>query len=179
MTLTTLPISLRWVDPRSHDDAIVQLHLEYMTWVAKKIEAAFGLTEQALYGMTTAQYVNSVKDQVCGDAPPLGTFYVVDAAGELAGMGGLRQLRPGVAEIKRIYVRPEQRGKQVGRTLLQRLLSDAQAFGFTQVVLDTAPFMQSAQRLYRSLGFVDCPAYEGTEVPAALQGSWCFMGLRF
>ena len=59
--------------------------------------------------------------------------------------------------------------------LLRRLLSDAQGLLYTQVRLDSAPFMHSAHRLYTALGFVDCPAYEGTEAPLALQSSWRFM----
>ncbi len=171
---TTTPCLIR-VDQRVHHDTIVQLSVEYMTWVASGIEASFGLSAQALFGMSVAQYVNSVRDKVCGDPPPLGAFYLVEVDGELAGMGGLRRLRDGIAEIKRVYVRPGQRGKQLGAILVKRLLSDAKEFGFNKVCLDSAPFMQSAQRLYQSLGFEDCSAYEGTEVPAELQARWRFM----
>ncbi len=167
--------SLVLVDPRVHHDTIVQLNLEYMAWVAKGIEASFGVTEQGLFGMSVAQYVASVKDKVCGDPPPLGGFYLIDVNGELAGMGGFRKLHDGIAEIKRVYVRPNQRGQQLGATLVKRLLSDAQSFGFGKVCLDSAPFMQSAQRLYQGLGFEDCPVYDGTEVPLALQARWRFM----
>lgn len=38
-----------------------------------------------------------------------------------------------------------------------------------------ASFMDSAQRLHETMGFVDCPIYEGVEVPPAFQENWRFM----
>src|SRR5512134_1931417 len=56
-------------------------------------------------------------------------------------LGGLRWSSPGVAEIKRLYVRPADHGAKLGVTILQRLLADARGFGCEHVHLDTAPFM--------------------------------------
>ena len=116
-----------------------------------------------------------VIDKVCGDPPPKGIFYLVKVDDTLAGMGGLRFLRPGVAEIKRIYFRPEFRGRKLGELMLIRLLADAKAFGYRSVCLDTALFMRAAHRLYEKNGFSDCSAYEGVEVPAEFHGNWRFM----
>lgn len=110
--------------------------------------AVIGLTPVALLGMELADYVPSVIDKVCGEPPPQGVFYVVHVDGALAGMGGLRPLAPGVCEVKRIYVRPAFRGLHLGQAILQRVLADAQAFGYQRVCLDSAPFMRSAQRIY-------------------------------
>ncbi len=97
------------------------------------------------------------------------------ARNQLAGMGGLRRLGPGVAELKRLYIRPQFRGHGLGELLLRRVLGDARAFGYERACLDTALFMRSAHRLYENHGFVDCPAYAGTEVPPAFQARWRFM----
>lgn len=150
-------------------------NLEYMSWVAAGIEQTFGLTPKDFLGMELAEYVASVIDKVCGEPPPRGAFYLVHADGELAGMGGLRPLGAGVCEIKRIYVRPGFRGLHLGHSILQRLLDDAQAFGYQRVYLDSAPFMQSAQRIYTDAGFVDCSPHEGAEVPVVLHAGWRFM----
>lgn len=162
-------------DPVMHREALLRINVEYMTWVTAEIGKSFGASAATLNGMPVAEYVASVIDKVCGDAPPRGVFYLVEHDGALAGMGGLRRVRDGVAEVKRVYVRPTQRGKQLGEAILQRVLDDATAFGYRSIVLDTAPFMQSAQRLYESVGFVDRPPYAETEVPPELHGAWRFM----
>lgn len=160
---------------QTHRDALIELNVEYMDWVFGEVEALFELPRHQLVGMSARDYVPTVIDKACGDPPPRGAFYLVRLDQQLAGMGGLRQLRPGVAEVKRLYIRPQFRGHRLGERLLQRVLDDARAFGYAQVCLDSAPFMASAHRLYEGHGFIDCPAYEGTEVPAAFQGRWRFM----
>lgn len=135
------------------------------------VEKLFGVP----VGLVPGEYVPTVIDKVCGDPPPKGVFYLIKVDGHLAGMGGLRFLRPGVAEIKRIYVRPAHRGMKLGKLVLQRLLADATAFGYKNVCLDTAQFMTSAHRLYEDEGFTDCAVYEGVEVPAEFHARWRFM----
>jgi GNAT superfamily N-acetyltransferase len=125
--------------------------------------------------MMVTEYVSSVLDTICGESPPRGIFYLVEVEQQLAGMGGLRWLRPGVAEVKRVYVRPGYHGTRVGAAIARRLLDDARAFGYERVKLDTAPFMYTAQKLYEGLGFVDCAPYEETEVPAVFQSMWRFL----
>jgi GNAT superfamily N-acetyltransferase len=161
--------------PVTHRQALLGINIEYMSWVAEGIEEAFGLTPSELLGMEVPDYVSSVVDKVCGEPPPRGAFYLVHVGDALAGMGGLRPLADGVAEIKRIYVRPTFRGIQLGHAILQRLLADAQAFGYQTLRLDSAPFMQSAQRLYAAAGFVDRSPYPGLEVPEVLHAGWRFM----
>lgn len=162
-------------NPVDHRDALVALNIEYMSWVAAEGESYFGISAQDSIGMTIAEYVPTVLDAVCGDPPPRGVFYLVECAQHLAAMGGLRRHSPGVAEIKRVYVRPAYRGQALGTTIVQRLLADARAFGYERVKLDTAPFMHAAHTLYESAGFHDCPPYEESEVPAFLHAQWRFM----
>ena len=158
-----------------HRHALIELNVEYMSWVFAGIEDLFGVAADQIVGMPASEYVSSVIDKVCGDPPPKGIFYLVKLGNQLAGMGGLRFIRPGVAEIKRIYVRPEFRGMGLGEGMLSRLLADAKAFGYQRVCLDTALFMTSAHRLYEANGFSDCSAYEGVEVPPEFHSRWRFM----
>lgn len=74
-----------------------------------------------------------------------------------------------------MYVRPEFRGKGVGRALLDRLITEAREVGYQRMRLDSARFMHVAHTLYRSMGFQDIPAYEGSEVPREFQAHWLFM----
>jgi N-acetylglutamate synthase-like GNAT family acetyltransferase len=158
-------------DVSVHRAELIELNVEYLSWVFDGVEKFFGVP----VGLVASDYVPTVIEKVCGDPPPKGVFYLIKVDGRLAGMGGLRFLRPGVAEIKRIYVRPAHRGMRLGKLMLQRLLADATAFGYKSVCLDTAPFMTSAHHLYEDEGFTDCTAYEGVEVPSGFHTRWRFM----
>lgn len=93
----------------------------------------------------------------------------------LAGMGGIRYVRNGVAEIKRIYFRPNYRGNRLGEVMLNRLISDAIGFGYKTALLDSGPFMSTAHKVYERCGFVDCAPYEEAEVPSEFHDGWRFM----
>jgi len=158
-----------------HRDALLQLNVEYMEWTMSEIVKATGTTAQALMGMPVPSYVEKMIGKVCGDAPPRGAFYLVESDGALAGMGGLRWVRDGVAEAKRIYVRADQRGKRLGEAILQRVMDDARRFGYHSMVLDSGPFMKSAHRIYEQFGFAYRAPYPEAEVPAELHPIWRFM----
>lgn len=162
-------------DPITHLDALLSINTEYVSWVLSEMERSFGVAANEIVGASAAEYVAGVIQKVCGERPPQGVFYLIVVDDAIAGMGGLRFVRSGVAEIKRLYVEPAFRGRNLGEITLQRLLSDASRFGYQSVCLDTGPFMKSAHRLYEAHGFVDCTAYEGVEVPAEFHARWRFM----
>ncbi len=91
---------------------------------------------------------------------PPGGAYLVGYEGEdpVAG-GGLRRLGDGVAEVKRMYVRPDARSRGVAAALLAALESTARSLGYATVRLDTGPKQVHAQRLYRAAGYVDVAPY--------------------
>ena len=157
---------------------LIELNIEYMTWVLDGVEATFGVPADQVVGMSAADYVPTVIDKVCGNPPPAGVFYLVTVDGKLAGMGGLRRLRAGLGEIKRVYFRPPFRGLGLGQKMLDRLLADARSFDYQELCLDTGPFMTAAHRLYENNGFSDREAYDGVEVPSGFHGRWRFMGRR-
>lgn len=87
-------------------------------------------------------------------APPSGRLFLAVVDGQAAGCIGLREMEPGVCEMKRLYVRPQFRGHQLGRVLIQKLLDEARAIGYTRMQLDTIPGqMDRAIALYREFGF--------------------------
>ena len=97
-------------------------------------------------------------------APPAGrlllAYHNVDASRvALAGCGALRPLSPEICEMKRLYVRPEFRGRGVGRALIFALINAAQEIGYRAMRLDTLPEMQEAQKLYQLLGFQEIAPY--------------------
>jgi GNAT superfamily N-acetyltransferase len=72
----------------------------------------------------------------------------------VVGSVALRDLGGGVVELKRMYLRPDQRGRGLGRQLLGVALDWARAHGDRVVRLDTSERMVAAQRLYEAHGFV-------------------------
>ncbi|KAI9044010.1 GNAT family N-acetyltransferase [Aspergillus affinis] len=65
-------------------------------------------------------------------------------------------------EMKRLYVSPEARGMGLGTALTDAIVQKAKELGYTEMRLDTLPFMAGAIQLYRRLGFVDIPPYYET-----------------
>ena len=90
---------------------------------------------------------------------PEGAYYVGYEGPDAVAGGGLRRLGDGVAEIKRMYVRPEVRSRGVAAALLRTLEEAAGAMGYACVRLDTGPKQVTAQRLYRSAGYREIAPY--------------------
>jgi GNAT superfamily N-acetyltransferase len=95
-------------------------------------------------------------------APPGGVFLVgYDDDGRVVCGGGVKRLGDEVAEIKRMYVVPEARGRGVARDLLVALEDAARELGYARVRLDTGPKQPHAEALYRSAGYRDIADYNG------------------
>lgn len=92
-------------------------------------------------------------------APPAGTFLLARNETEFLGCGALRRFSATECEMKRLYVRPAGRKLGLGRQIAVALIAEAKSLGYTRMLLDTLPTMQSAQSLYRSLGFVPTEPY--------------------
>src|ERR1700722_5739647 len=92
-------------------------------------------------------------------APPSGAFLLAHTEGEVVGCGALRRFSATDCEMKRLYVRPSGRNLGLGRQLAIALVNEAKSLGYKRMLLDTLPTMQSAQSLYKSLGFVPTEPY--------------------
>ena len=173
--MTTL--TFRLADPLADRARLIAMNVEYVTWVFAEVEKMSGIAAREILGAEVADYIPTVIDKVCGDPPPRGAFYLVEDAGRVVAMGGLRHSEDGIAELKRVYVRPAGRGQRLGQALASRLVADARAFGYRSVRLDTLPFMRKAQAIYEAMGFVDCAPYP-VEMPEAFRGSIRYMQLE-
>lgn len=130
-------------------DEIRGMLREYAAWL--EVDLCFQNFEQELAGLP-------------GDyAPPRGRLLIAEGAGCV----GLRPIDEEICEMKRLYVRPAHRGSGLGCRLVAAIMEEARGIGYARMRLDTMPMMDSAQRLYASLGFHDIPAYRYNPEPGA------------
>lgn len=91
--------------------------------------------------------------------PPTGEFVVGRFGGRAAACAGLVVKDPGVAELTRVFVRPEARGTGGGGLLLAAVESRARALGIRQIRLDTRNDLVEARGLYAKHGYLEVPAF--------------------
>jgi putative acetyltransferase len=102
-------------------------------------------------------------------APPNGRLLLARYATRAAGCIALRPREPGICEMKRLYVRPEDRGRGLGILLVDRLITEARAIGYERMRLDTVESaMKDAVTLYRRVGFREIAPYSNIPVETAL-----------
>jgi putative acetyltransferase len=96
---------------------------------------------------------------------PRGGLWLAWAGAEALGCVALQALSPtsATAELKRMYVRPEARGRGVARRLSEHAIAMAAARGYATLRLGTLPSMRAAQHLYESLGFRRIAPYRAEE----------------
>ncbi|KAH6607243.1 acetyltransferase [Trichoderma cornu-damae] len=115
-------------------------------------------------------------------APPTGALLLAvdQAAGRVLGCIALRPLslepvylesRPAglrCCEVKRLFVYPEARGRQVARALLAEAQRRARAGGYDEMLLDTLSRMTAAIGLYKSEGFAETERYNSSPLQGTL-----------
>jgi len=106
--------------------------------------------------------------------PPTGMLLLARRDDDPVGCVAVRRFADGVAEMKRLFVRPSGRGLGIGRQLAEAAVRFAREAGYAAMRLDTLPQMQAAQVLYRRLGFREIDPYRHSAVPGTT-----FMELDF
>lgn len=105
-------------------------------------------------------------------AAPEGAMLLARVGDEAAGTVALRKLDKGVCEMKRLYVKPNFRGRRttdgrsIGRALAEDIVAIGRERGYQRLRLDTiSGKMHQALSLYRSMGFVEIPPYYASPIP--------------
>jgi GNAT superfamily N-acetyltransferase len=89
-------------------------------------------------------------------SPPGGAYVVGFVEGVPACGGGIKALGDGIAELKRMYVAPEFRGRGLARALLDALESTARELGHRGVRLDS---QSTTWPIYLAAGYREIPDY--------------------
>lgn len=99
---------------------------------------------------------------------PYGRLYLAYCDGEAAGCIGLRKLDAQRCEMKRLYVRPQFRGRRLGEQLVEKIIEDARAIGYSHIMLDTLPFLEAAISMYQKFGFFTTERYNDSPVDSTI-----------
>jgi putative acetyltransferase len=102
-------------------------------------------------------------------APPHGRLFLATYDDQLAGCVALRKLEPQICEMKRLYLRPQFRGKGLGLALADGIIAEARHIGYQRMRLDTVePVMKDAVAMYRKIGFQEIEPYCPNPIAGAL-----------
>lgn len=99
---------------------------------------------------------------------PDGRLYLAYCDDKLAGCIGLKKIDGQNCEMKRLYVRSEFRGKHIGQQLIQQIIADAKEIGYSYMLLDTLPFLQSAVHMYKKIGFYEISRYNDNPIETSI-----------
>ena len=149
------------------------LFLEYIEWLIPIVETVW----EYHIDITPAEAIEHSMADIQKFMPPDGRLFLAGDESDVIGCACSRTLRPGLAEIKRVYVRPGRRGSGTGRALIQALIADLREAGYTAIRLDTGKFMTAAEKLYRPLGFQDIASYPESETPEEFRQHAIFLEL--
>jgi ribosomal protein S18 acetylase RimI-like enzyme len=147
-----------------------------------ELEQAESPTQIASIRELFLEYARSLSFKLCfqsfdqelaslpGDyAPPDGRLLLATVGESSVGCVALRKFANDVCEMKRLYVRPQFRGKGLGKILAQRVIADAREIGYKKLRLDTVESdMAAAIAMYRMLGFREIAPYRVNPIEGAL-----------
>jgi GNAT superfamily N-acetyltransferase len=145
------------------------LFWEYLQYANERLNEEYGID------FDIASMVESDMEKLEIFAPPDGRLLLAMEGPEAAGLACMRRVRSDVGEIKRLYVRPEFRGRGIGRKLVDGLIREARIIGYPRMRLDSTRFMVEAHSLYQSAGFHEIDEYPESEIPEEFRKQWVFM----
>ena len=105
------------------------------------------------------KYDNEIENPEDKYGMPWGRLYIAFYENQVAGCIALRKLNETECEMKRLYVKPEFRNKGIAKMLVEKVISDSKEIGYSSMLLDTLPFLQTAIKMYKKIGFYEIGCY--------------------
>ena len=165
-------ISILSADTDELIEQIIALSQEYVGWMITAIQEHY--TELDITEFTAEHGYDDVRKKYPGEhLPPYGRLFLALHREEVGGCVALGKLSDSICEMRTLYVRPAFRGMGLGKKLVDTVLHEAREIGYSQMRLDTLSFLDSALKLYRSLGFKDIEPYRNISDP--LKQYICFL----
>ncbi len=142
---------------------------EYLQWANDRNDEEFGirLDIEAMIMATLDKY-----------EPPRGRLLLARVDGAVVGCICLQHLVDDIAEVKRLYVRPDFRQRGIGSALVKSVADEARQAGYKIIRLDSANYMTNAHAVYQAHGFSQIEPYPESEIPAEYHHLWVFMENR-
>jgi len=145
-------MSVKIIPAYDHPQEAGELFQEYTNML---VEASSGFRDY----LAVQHYDEELKHLETKYGLPDGRLYLAFCGELLAGCIGLRKIDQENCEMKRLYVRPQFRGKHIGVQLVDQVIADAKSIGYSHMLLDTFPFLGSAIRIYQKRGFYKIERY--------------------
>ena len=114
------------------------------------------LVEMGVPKVGTAYEDKALDDMTAEYASNDREYFVVEENSKIIGSAGiapLRGLENEVCELQKMYFLPEARGRGIGMKMITKCLDFAKDHGFKKCYIETLPYMQDAQKLYKKNGF--------------------------
>ena len=154
-------MDLKIEDGYEYKDEIKELFTEY-TNVLMETDSTF---KDYLQVQNYDQEINHLEEKY---GKPYGRLYIAFLDGKLAGCIALKKIDEENCEMKRLYVRSEFRCKHIGNVLAEKIIEEARKIGYKSILLDTLPFLTSAIKLYKKMGFYEIEQYNDSPMKDAI-----------
>lgn len=149
--------SCRRVNWSEDVETVRRLFREYRDWLAEHQDPAPSSEPRTRSGLALIDHL--IEDLPGAYGPPRGDALLWYKDESLVACGVLREIEPRIGDIKRIYVRPDYRGKAFGLPFVRALIDRARELGYERLRSDTLPSMYAAIEFYQELGFRPIGAY--------------------
>ena len=141
----------------SSQNATIEIRREHiLSPTAQRLIGCLNAELESRYPEEGANFFRLEPDEV---SEGRGGFFVAYSNADPVGCGAVRRIEPDVAEIKRMYVAPANRGRGIGGMILAQLEAEARRLGVRRLVLETGPRQPEAIAIYKRVGFVEIPLF--------------------
>jgi RimJ/RimL family protein N-acetyltransferase len=83
-----------------------------------------------------------------------GKVWVIEVGVNIVGFGCLRQVNPGTAEIKRVRINHQHRGKGLGKSIIRQIENYCSSSNISKVLVDTDDRFEAAKSMYSGMGYI-------------------------
>ena len=165
----TIPLnaSLHSVPSRVQGLAVIQA--ETSTQIAQARELFLEYAQSLGFSLCFQNFDKELAELPGDYAAPDGRLLLAEHEGKVAGCVALHRLESSTCEMKRLYLRPEFRGKRWGGALAECVIAEARRIGYHRMRLDTVePLMSDAVAMYRKMGFKEIPPYRPNPIAGTI-----------